>query len=452
MVLPTPVPGAPGAPMYKRFRSAVGQHVLTVPGSRIYDLDQDEHAATETPRAEWDSLIESLICAADLSDGPAVSLSAVPTPAPQNISLNVSSSCNLACSYCYADGGGFGGAQAELMTWETTRAAIDRLLGGARPDAPITIGFLGGEPFVNRALIHRAVEYASSRARAEALDVRFSVTTNGTLLQQEDIALLREHPFAVTVSVDGGAQVHDRLRPFLRQRGSSFERMVAAVKPLLEQPGRAQVCARATVTRFHLDVGAAFESIARIGFADVGFAPMKAGADRSAVLRAEDWAVYLEHLTALARLQLRDALNGVSLRLTNFAIALKQLHRGACSPYPCGAGGGYFSVAANGDWYTCHRAIGNPKFYAGDNNGLDKGRRIEFLRERHVHAQTDCQQCWARYLCSGSCHQEAPMRTVQSCDFVRGWLEHCLGAYCELSAARPGYWSDAAPAVERMTS
>ena len=118
--------------------------------------------------------------------------------------------------------------------------------------------------------------------------------------------------------------------------------------------------------------------------------------------------------------------------MSNLAIALKQLHRGASAPYPCGAGGGYFSVSAEGRWYACHRAIGAIDYELGDNSGLDRAKRRTFLERRHVDAQADCRVCWARYLCSGGCHQEKAARSEASCDFIRGWLEFCLQAYCDL--------------------
>jgi uncharacterized protein len=129
---------------------------------------------------------------------------------------------------------------------------------------------------------------------------------------------------------------------------------------------------------------------------------------------------------------------GRPVRFTNFAVALKQIHRGASSPYPCGAGGGYFSVSANGDWYACHRAIGSPAYQMGNSQELDSGRRQDFLSARHVHSQSACRNCWARYLCSGGCHQEVSSRSDSSCGFIRGWLDFCLTAYCELSAEVTG--------------
>jgi uncharacterized protein len=172
------------------------------------------------------------------------------------------------------------------------------------------------------------------------------------------------------------------------------------------------------------------------GFGDVGLSPLRSGPATAGPIAGAAWADYLAQLTALADRELDRLRAGYALRLCNLAVALRQIHRGACSPYPCGAGGGYFSVAADGDWYACHRAIGEEAFRLGDANGLDETKREAFLLARHVDAQTDCTECWARHLCSGGCHQELAARTPASCDFVRGWLRFCLTRYCELDTFR----------------
>jgi uncharacterized protein len=426
---------APDVLLYKRFRSALGEHLLLTPHSRIYDLQ----GVGADAAADLDALLAAL--AQTPLAGDFTPLSAVVAPAPQSLSLNVSSSCNLACSYCYAGQGSFAGAQPKAMAWEVARAAVDRLLTQANPQVPITIGFLGGEPFVNRPLLHQVVNYAADTGAKRRLDIRFSVTTNGSLLQPQDLALLRAHRFAVTVSIDGDARTHEQQRPSANGDGGGYARLQTAIMPLLESPGHAQINARMTVTRVNLALEQAFDAIRALGFMDIGFAPLKSGLLESGVLRHEDWPIYLAQLTALARRELQNALRGEALCLANFAVALKQLYRGACSPYPCGAGGGYFSVAANGDWYTCHRAIGERSFHVGDNHSLDETKRLAFLHARHVHAQPACRACWARYLCSGACHQEAGLRTESFCGFVRGWLEFCLAAYCELAAFRPSFFS-----------
>jgi uncharacterized protein len=442
------VPGADSAPVVKRFRSRLGEHLLVVPFTRIFDVppalarrfDADDREASGLALALGNPVLGE------------TSLDEVVAPAPQSLSLNVSASCNLSCGYCYAARGAFGGAQPSPMAWPTARAAIDRLLEHADPQAPVTVGFLGGEPFANRGLIHESVHYAAAEGVRRGLDVRFSVTTNGTLFEERDIRLLRAHPFAVTVSLDGDAGTQDAQRPLARARdgtSGSFARVVARTRPLLDDPGRAQLAARATITRDNLDVRGKVDAILALGFPEVGVAPLRSPASARGVLRDEDWLPYLEALTAVARAELARALDGGEIRLTNFAVALRQLHRGASAPYPCGAGGGYFSVAADGRWYACHRAIGSADYELGDNTGLDPKRRLAFLEARHVNAQAACRECWARFLCSGGCHQEASSRTESACGFIRGWLEFCLSAYCELADARPDFFAPAQPVASR---
>jgi uncharacterized protein len=205
--------------------------------------------------------------------------------------------------------------------------------------------------------------------------------------------------------------------------------------PLLTNPGSAHIGARATVTRSHLDLASHFDAILDLGFPEVGFSPLRFDPSGGGALVDSDWPEYLGALQGLAKSELERARAGHSIRLSNLIVALRQIARGASSPFPCGAGGGYFSVSAEGRWYACHRAIGDRDYEMGTSAGLDEARRKDFLTRRHVHAQTDCRRCWARYLCSGSCHQESKARSQASCDFIRGWLDFCLGAYCDLATA-----------------
>jgi uncharacterized protein len=429
------VAGDPAAPAFHRFRSPFGEHILVVPYSRIFDLSPGGAAAFDDGMSgDHPGALNALIGSLGEPGQGESPLDVVVAPAPQSISLNVSSSCNLSCSYCYAARGSFDGAQPDPMVWDTAQTAIDALLARANRAYPITIGFLGGEPFANRALIHRSIGYAADKGAARGLDVRFSVTTNGTLLRADDIALLRSHRIAVTISIDGGTHIQDHQRPGggSRTRGS-FAALARATAPLLANPGHAQIAARATVARHNFDLEQRFNDILALGFAEVGFSPLRMDKGGGDALGDGDWLPYLNALTHVANGELARLRHGLPIRLSNLAIALKQLARGASSPYPCGAGGGYFSVASDGRWYACHRAIGSSEFEMGDSAGLNEIRRGAFLEERHVHAQAACQRCWARYLCSGSCHQEATARSDSSCGFVRGWLDFCLSAYCELS-------------------
>ena len=423
--LPAPADG----PLTHFFRSALGEHVLVVPYSRIFDLP-----AGASRGAVEHQLRESGWLEARAGE---VALDAVVAPEPQAVSLNVSSSCNLACSYCYASRGGFAGQQSGRMDEATATRAVDRLLAVADPSRPITIGFLGGEPFLARPLLWRVVEHAEAEARARRLDVRFSVTTNGTLLTESDVDALRRRRFAVTVSIDGPASVQDVQRPRSLVRGS-FRDIEARLRSLLEDPGQAQLAARATVMSPFSDLKQRFDALLDLGFPEVGFSPLRhAPEGHRGELRGSDWIAYLRELSSIGRSEAERLRSGAPIRLTNLAVALKQLGRGASSPYPCGAGGGYFSVAADGRWFACHRAVGQPEYQLGDSEGLDAGKRARFLSARHVHAQPECRACFARYLCSGGCHQEASTRDESSCGFIRGWLEFCLALYCELGSEPP---------------
>ena len=258
------------------------------------------------------------------------------------------------------------------------------------------------------------MDYVSDEGLRRGLDVRFSVTTNATLLRRADLDLMRSHPFAVTVSLDGASEINDAQRPMRNGRAGAWSRATAAIAGLLTDPGQAKVAARATVTRHDMDITARLRALFDLGFPEVGVAPLRHAPKHAGGLLEADWPVYLRELIRASRGELERLRRGLAARLTNFAVALKQIHRGACSPYPCGAGGGYFSVSSEGRWYACHRAVGDPSFEMGSSDGLDATRRRHFLINRHVHAQTDCRTCWARYLCSGGCHQEAGSRTTNS--------------------------------------
>jgi uncharacterized protein len=131
-------------------------------------------------------------------------------------------------------------------------------------------------------------------------------------------------------------------------------------------------------------------------------------------------------------------------RFSNLAIALKEVHRGSCRPLPCGAALGYVSLGADGDYFTCHRTIDDPRFRLGSlAEGLDRDGRARFLAERHVDRQEPCRSCWARYLCGGGCHAEVIAAGRSGCDYIRGWLEYCIRLHDEVLTERPDLLSPA---------
>ncbi len=424
----SPPPGPP-----PRIHLIGGERPLAflVEGSRLFALERDFFAALETgdPGAE-----QELFAATGAAPRQPDFDSRLPEPAA--ISLNISQSCNLSCSYCYADEGRFGG-RARLMPLEVALSAIDKLIDGAR-GRRVTLGFIGGEPFLNREVMYRSVDYALERAQDRGCTVGFSVTTNGTLLNRTDVSLLRDHGFAVSVSLDGGARVNDRYR---RARGgaSGFQQALRSLKPLLDNPGKARIAARATIARDDLRVAGRVNALADAGFIEIGVSPLRTSPDASLVLKAGDWPRLLEEMIRAAEEEWQRILRGHGFRFSNLATAMKQLHAGSAKPLPCGSAANYVSVSATGGYFSCHRTIDDQRFALGTTAaGLSTVARESFIKSRHVDRQEPCRTCWARYLCGGGCHAEVLSAGRGGCDYIRGWLEYCLRFYDRLLQERPG--------------
>jgi uncharacterized protein len=414
-----------------------------VNGSQVFEIDRELFAALDAGEAWAERELRQ--AAGKFAAPPNAALE---MRAPAAVSLNVAQSCNLACTYCYADEGRFGG-KAEFMPLQIARATIDTILNGAR-GRRVTIGFIGGEPFLNRAVVHESVAYAARRGRELRTPVQFSVTTNATLLNAEDIDLLRGHDFAVSVSLDGPAEMNDRERRSLNGESASASAL-ERLRPLLDAPGRARIAARATVTRQDMRIAERIAALTAAGFHDIGVSPLRTSPRAEQVLRPADWPVYLSEMIRAAEAEWRNLERGAEWRFSNLATAVKQIHAGAARTLPCGAGDNYVSVDAHGEYFACHRTVGDSRFHFGAEPG-DAPRR-EFLAARQVDLQEPCRTCWARYLCGGGCHAEVAANGRAGCDFIRGWLEYGLSFYDRVSRTRPDLLSGrtvAAPRVENV--
>jgi uncharacterized protein len=424
---------------------AQGAQLLMVNGSRLYHLppaltSEFRQALNSDDAGALQRLVDScgLQAEAMIDDTP---LNAPPLHA---LSLAIAQKCNLGCTYCYAQQGEFGG-KAKSMELETALKSVDVLLAQAAPGAKVNLAFMGGEPLSNRAVLREVTAYASREAARRGIDCRFSITTNGSLLNGDDADFFEEHGFAVTVSLDGAAEQHDRLRPFKGGKGS-FEQIVARIEPLLQRQRRMQVSARVTVTPFNMNLPKTLDLFIGMGFHSVGFSPLLRAANGQAEMGPDDLAEMLEAMIACGLAFEQNVLQGRRYPFSNMQNALRELQRGTHRPYPCGAGAGYFGVSADGELSACHRFVGDEQGAMGTlDQGVDRQRQAIWLRERHVHQQQPCSGCWARYLCGGGCHHEVLARGRGACDYIRGWLHYTIGAHQRLSHLAPE-WYGAAPA------
>ena len=430
---------------------AGGVHQLFLPqGSRLFEIDaamadgfEADMAAADTPALQQRLADLELGCAPYVDDTPPEGLKV------RALSLAVAQSCNLGCSYCYARGGEFGGA-AKAMSTDTARQSVDLLLSQVAAGERVNLAFLGGEPLANRAVLHDATRYAATQAGRKRVPLTFSITTNGTLVGASDIDLFEQHGFAVTISLDGTQDSHDRLRPFKRGTGS-YARIMANISPMLARQHAMQVSARVTVTPRNLDLRATLDAFVGQGFHSVGFSPMLSAPDHTDEMQHGDLALMLEQMVDCGEEFVRQNLAGRRYPFANLVNALREIHKGTHRPYPCGAGAGYFGVSADGALSACHRFVGDDSGDMGNlAKGVDRQKQARWLAGRHVHKQEPCNSCWARYLCGGSCHHEAIHRGRPACDFIRGWLHYSLTAYGRLSRAKPEMFEPAPATMHRQ--
>jgi uncharacterized protein len=431
--------GTPRSADVHLFESEDGHHLFVANGSRIFDIEPDlfERLGAAISADRVNGLLMSLGVA-----GPRFIDDKPPSPPPIHaLSLAIAQKCNLGCTYCYAQQGEFGGA-AKNMPLETANRAVDLLLSEAGDGGKALLAFLGGEPLVNRQVIQAVTQRAAELARSRGIALSFSITTNGTLLNAEDAEFFETHGFAVTVSLDGPREAHDRSRPYKSGAGS-FDRIIRNVRPLLAQQRRMQVSARVTVTPDNLELRRTLDDFIAEGFHSVGFSPMLSAPGGRGEMQSDDLARMLDGMIDCGRAFEQRLIAGERYPFANMVNAMREIHRGTHRPYPCGAGAGYLGVSADGDLAACHRFVGDSVGAMGTLDGIDRDRQTHWLADRHVHRQAPCTECWARYLCGGGCHHEAIHRGRPACNYIRGWLQYCMTAYLQLSRECP-HWLDPA--------
>jgi uncharacterized protein len=408
-------------------------------GSRLYTITPETEAyLSSLMEAKDEKAIQYELVALGLDTPALIGDETLQDPPLHAISLAIAQKCNMGCSYCYADQGDFGGP-SKKMSLETAKKSIDMLINSRQKGDNVQLTFLGGEPLMNRQDLRLATEYAATLAARKQLSIKFSITSNGTLMREDDARFFEEYGFAVTISLDGLKEAHDNLRPFKNGSGS-FDRIIDKIQPLLAIQKQMQVSARVTVTPDNMDLASALDDFIDMGFHSVGFSPLLKSSNGEKEMSAKD----LEHLLAgmiACGLKFEHAtLQGKRYPFLNMVNALKEIGKGTHRPYPCGAGAGYMGVSADGELAACHRFVNEPKGKMGSlEKGIDASLQNSWLEERHVHNQSPCNSCWARYLCGGSCHHEVIDKGRTACDYIRGWLHFVIQSHERINRLAPDW-------------
>ncbi len=462
---------------YHPFEAAGRRFVYMVPSAAVFGLD-------ETSAAVLDVLGERKMSADDLADDLAerfvpddvrqtvselmqvqaigeagvlqepMSRQMPPTPFPlTTMVLNVTNQCNLSCGYCYEYGDDKivdteNGAQPKFMSEETARQSVEFMLEESRDIETVNLTFFGGETLMNFPVLQKTVAYARERAAEMGKGIRFSLTTNATLLREDIIEWLADNDIGVTVSIDGPKEMQDELRVFKGTGRGTYDVVAPKVRELLRRHKSRPICARVTLTRNVLDVMRIYKHLTEeMGFWEVGFAPVTSSSSRDYAIGDEGFTAMLDQFNELAEDFLEAALENRHHGFSNIKDTIEEIHKGVSKAYPCGAGLGLMGVATDGDVALCHRFAGSEEHKLGTvATGIDRDRQQEFLEQHHLANKTDCHTCWARPLCSGGCYHEAYTRTgtttapnLHYCEWIRSWTDTCLRIYGELAERNPGY-------------
>jgi uncharacterized protein len=368
----------------------------------------------------------------------------------QTLVMNLTNQCNLSCQYCYEFGEdkvATPEGKPKFMDLDTAKASVDFLLEQSAGRRGVHITFFGGETLMNYPLLKNVVAYANERAAGQGRSIDFSLTTNATLLTPAIIEFLSENRIGVTVSMDGPAELHDKLRVFANGRGS-YDIIAPRVRALIENHRTRPITARVTLTAGVTDVLKIFRHLKQdLGFHEVGFAPVTTSPDRLYAINDRGMDGVIEQFHALAEEWLEYALRGEMHGFSNVSDTVAELCQGVNKSHPCGAALGLVGVGPSGDIAPCHRFVDSDTHALGHvSSGIDREKQRDFLSRGHINTKYDCHTCWARPLCAGGCHHEAYVRygdtghpNLHYCDWIRDWTETCLKIYCTVSARNPEF-------------
>ena len=316
--------------------------------------------------------------------------------------LNIAHDCQLRCKYCFASTGDFGKGR-KLMSYETGKHAIDFLLenSGDRPN--LELDFFGGEPLMNFKVVKQIVEYARSREAEYGKKFRFTITTNGLLLDDEKIDFINKEMSNVVLSIDGRKEVNDYFRVLPNGQGC-YDMILPKYKKLVEGRGDKEYYVRGTFTNKNLDFSNDVFALYDAGFDQMSVEPVVGDSDEYALTEKDLPAVFKEY-EILSKKIIDNEKAGKKFNFFHFMLDLDQ---GPCAIKRlrgCGCGNDYVAITPDGDIYPCHQFVGIDEYKMGniDEGTFNQDMKKEFA-SAHVYSKPDCKKCWAKFYCSGGCN------------------------------------------------
>ncbi|MCI9112614.1 MAG: thioether cross-link-forming SCIFF peptide maturase [Eubacterium sp.] len=322
------------------------------------------------------------------------------------ICLHVAHDCNLACKYCFADKGEYDGPKG-LMSFETGKRALDFLIEQSGTRKNLEVDFFGGEPLLNWDVCKKLVEYGRSKEKKFNKNFRFTLTTNGLLVDDEVIEFCNKEMGNVVLSLDGRPQTHDRLRTSCNGKGS-YDLIINKFRKFADSRNQADYYMRGTYTHYNTDFSADILHMADLGFKELSIEPVVSDPAEPYALKESDLPVLKEQYEILANEMLKRCRKGNGFTFYHYMI---DLDAGPCivkRVSGCGVGTEYLAVTPGGDLYPCHQFVGDEKFRLGDIwNGIENKEILNQFNECNVYSHKECKDCFAKLYCSGGCAANA---------------------------------------------
>lgn len=320
--------------------------------------------------------------------------------------LHIAHDCNLKCKYCFAEEGEYHGRRA-LMSYEVGKKALDFLVANSGSRVNLEVDFFGGEPLMNWQVVKDLVAYGRSLEEPNHKKFRFTLTTNGVLLNDEMMEFVNKEMGNIVLSVDGRKEVHDKMRPLAGGQGS-YDLIIPKFKKVAESRNQTNYYVRGTFTHFNKDFASDVCHLADMGFQQISVEPVVAPESAEYALVEADIPELLAEYDKLAVEMIKKHKEGSGFNFFHFMI---DLEGGPCvykRLSGCGSGTEYLAVTPWGDFYPCHQFVGQEQFLMGNvDEGITNTDICEQFKACNVYSKEKCKSCFAKFYCSGGCAANA---------------------------------------------